>query len=243
METSLFERLIIELKLDAEFLDTQYRMHPELAAFPSKFIYGGNLKSGTLATECPKGLPWPTHRPLAIVNLPGRRSGSTFSNPHEAQLEVTLDIVKGFLAGGFVVKDIAILCTYKEQVTLYENETEGNEKLGGIVVETVDGSQGSEWPIVILNTVRAGCNSFGHTRDKRRVNVSMTRGQQAFILVCDVSFMKKEKHIWGEYIEEHESTIVKDTDLEDYLLGEGEVTQKKLQTEVVLRQNGYLDDG
>lgn len=40
METSLFERLIIEGKLGAELLDTQYRMHPELAAFPSKSFYG-----------------------------------------------------------------------------------------------------------------------------------------------------------------------------------------------------------
>ena len=85
--------------------------------------------------------------------------------------------------------------------------------------------------------------SFGHTRDKRRVNESMTRGQQAFILVCDVSFMNKEKYLWAEYIEEHESTIVEDTDLEDYLIGEGVNTQKKRQAEVVLHQHGYFDDG
>ena len=41
METSLFERLIIELQLDAELLDTQCRMHPELAAFPSKSFMAG----------------------------------------------------------------------------------------------------------------------------------------------------------------------------------------------------------
>ena len=89
-----------------------------------------------------------------------------------------------------MLKDIAILCTYKDPVTLYEKETNGLAKLSGISVKTVDGSQCSEWAIAILNTVRAGCNSFGHTRDRRRVNVSMTRGRQAFILVCDVSLFK-----------------------------------------------------
>ena len=109
-------------------------------------------------------------------------------------------------------------------------------------MKTVDGSQGSEWPILILSTVRAGCNSFGHTRDRRRVNVSMTRGRQAFILVCDVSLFKHEKHIWAEYIEERESTIVKDTHLEDYLVAQGVNTVKKRQAGVVLRQNGYVTE-
>ena len=176
------------------------------------------------------------------MNVPGRRSGSTFSNPNDAQLEVTLDIARGFLAGGFVVKDIAILCTYKDQATSYEKETKGHEKLGGIAVKTVDGSQGREWPIVILNTARAGCNSLGHARDKRCVNVSMTRGRQAFILVCDVSLFKNEKRIWAAYIGEHESTIVKDTHLEDYLVAQGVDTVKKRQAEVVLRQNEYAEE-
>ena len=140
METSLFERLIIAAKMDAEFLDTQYRMYPDIAAFPSKSFYGGKLKSGTPVTECPKGFPWPSPRPLAITDVHGRSSGSTSSNSNDAQLEVTLDIVKRFLAGGFVVKDIAILCTYKEQVTLHEKKTKGHEKLCGMAVATVAGS-------------------------------------------------------------------------------------------------------
>ena len=123
METSLFERLIVQLGLGAEFLDTQYRMHPELAAFPSRSFYDGEFKSGTLSSGCPTGFPWPTVRPLAIIDVPGRGSGSTSSNSNEAQLDATQDIVKGFLAGGFVLKDIASLCTYKDQVALYEKET------------------------------------------------------------------------------------------------------------------------
>ena len=70
----------------------------------------------------------------------------------------------------------------------------------------------------------------------------MTRGRQAFILVCDVSLFKNEKHIWAEYIEEHESTIVKDTHLEDYLVAQGVDTVKKRQADVVLRQSGYATD-
>ena len=61
--------------------------------------------------------------------------------------------------------------------------------------------------------------------------------------MCDVSLLKKEKHTWAEYIGEHESTIVKDTHLEDYLVAQGVDTVKKRKAEVVLRQNGYAEDG
>ena len=42
-------------------LDTQYRMHPALAEFPSDFCYGGRLKSGVGAEARPalKGFQWP----------------------------------------------------------------------------------------------------------------------------------------------------------------------------------------
>ena len=83
------------------------------------------------------------------------------------------------------MKDIAILRTYKEQVELYEKELKGDAMLSELSVRTVDASQGSEWPLVILNTVRAGEDAFGHTIDRRRLNVSLTRGQQKFLLVCE----------------------------------------------------------
>ena len=70
----------------------------------------------------------------------------------------------------------------------------------------------------------------------------MTRSRQAFILVCDVSLFKHEKHTWVEYIEEHESTIVKDTHLEDNLMAQGVDTVKQIQADVVLRQNGYATE-
>lgn len=45
-----------------ELLDTQYRMHPLIAEFPSDTFYNGRLKSGVTAEE----------RPLPKVCLPSR---------------------------------------------------------------------------------------------------------------------------------------------------------------------------
>ena len=70
---------------------------------------------------------------------------------------------------------------------------------------------------MILNTVRAGADVLGHTRDRRRVNVSMTRARQGFVLVCDVNLFKLDQHIWGDYVRENESSIVSEKELEAYL--------------------------
>jgi hypothetical protein len=42
-------------------LDTQFRMHPALAAFPAAHFYEGRLRSGTMASlrPPPAGFPWP----------------------------------------------------------------------------------------------------------------------------------------------------------------------------------------
>lgn len=45
---SLFERLL-EAGVAAHLLDTQYRMNPGIAAFPSAEFYGGRLKNGVTA--------------------------------------------------------------------------------------------------------------------------------------------------------------------------------------------------
>jgi len=54
--------------------------------------------------------------------------------------------------------------------------------LGGIMVSTVDSSQGCEADIVILSFVRGGSSKVGFLKDNRRLNVGLTRAR--FQLVC-----------------------------------------------------------
>jgi hypothetical protein len=100
---------------------------------------------------------------------------------------------------------------------------------------TVDRSQGCEWALVILNTVRSGVDGLGHTRDRRRVNVAMTRARKGFVLVCDVGRFKQCQHVWAEYIAENEATVVSEELLGVYLDEVGVETEHKRQLYAQIR--------
>jgi hypothetical protein len=110
--TSLFERML-QRGIRAFMLKVQYRMHPAIAAFPSKAFYKGELLSGTppSARRAPMGFDWPVPAvPLAFVDVPEgveRSDGSSQTNPAEAQKIV--NIVKKLIAGHDVLPcDIGI---------------------------------------------------------------------------------------------------------------------------------------
>jgi len=70
---SLFERL---LRMGARccLLDTQYRMHPAIAAFPSRAFYGGRLASAPRGADRPPvaGLRWPRPEvPVVFLQVDG----------------------------------------------------------------------------------------------------------------------------------------------------------------------------
>jgi regulator of nonsense transcripts 1 len=50
LSQSLFERLVV-LGIRPIRLQVQYRMHPELSAFPSNIFYEGSLQNGVTASK------------------------------------------------------------------------------------------------------------------------------------------------------------------------------------------------
>ena len=60
LSQSLFERMVV-LGIHPFRLEVQYRMHPELSAFPSNFFYEGSLQNGVSCEERKLDIefPWP----------------------------------------------------------------------------------------------------------------------------------------------------------------------------------------
>ncbi|KXZ48586.1 hypothetical protein GPECTOR_26g489 [Gonium pectorale] len=84
---TLFERVAGEGGVLPLLLDTQYRMHPDISAFPSAFFYGGRLRDGVEAADkpVPRGFRWPQPgRPLALLSVTGGREETSGGAPEMA---------------------------------------------------------------------------------------------------------------------------------------------------------------
>ena len=101
---SLFERLI-DVGVQTNLLDVQYRMHPILREYPSARFYDDRLKDGCSASErpSPAGILWPDwDNPFAFIPISGvedeEQEGGSRSNPIEAAR--IYDLVQSLLLAG-----------------------------------------------------------------------------------------------------------------------------------------------
>ena len=66
MRLVAYPLLTTDIDVPRVMLDTQYRMHPAIAAFPSQTFYNGDLKNGTINTD---GTPWSRLAPAESTYL------------------------------------------------------------------------------------------------------------------------------------------------------------------------------
>jgi hypothetical protein len=137
-DRSLFQRLV-EIGHPYIMLDTQYRMHPAISAYPSRAFYEGHLKDGVNVTVpnylpqflSPAGVtPSPSasagavFRPFMFFNVPYSRevaggSGSQ-SNPEEAQFCFALISAlqeAAHRAGCTTLGSIGVITFYSDQLS------------------------------------------------------------------------------------------------------------------------------
>jgi len=179
----------------AKMLTTQYRMHPSICKPISDLFYGGKLETADAVLTRPselKKLPQQmalSALPSAFIDLDSVEnkevSGST-SNFDEAELVVK--IVRYLLEHDVKPSQIGINTGYKAQVLLIQHFllklVQESGKLRGadlreLAVSTVDGFQGDERDFILFSCVRTNTHSVGFLKDKRRINVALSRARHA----------------------------------------------------------------
>ncbi|KAL4086276.1 hypothetical protein PRIC1_014404 [Phytophthora ramorum] len=216
-DRSLQQRLV-ENGSPVLLLTKQYRMHPEIAEFPSSYFYGGRLIQDANMRE------WTAqdyHRdqalkPLLFLDVQGAQSqvsGST-SLRNLSEVEVVVQLVRRLLNKFPHIewkKRIGVIAPYKQQIyevrgALGRLESECDRPLG-IEVNTVDGFQGREKEIIIYSCVRT---SHGGRRkkqrrshdeerdvldafwaDERRMNVAITRAKSSLWIVGNSTLLQQ----------------------------------------------------
>ena len=213
---SLFERLI-DVGIQTNLLDVQYRMHPVLREFPSARFYDDRLNDGCQAADrpAPAGILWPDwDHPFAFIPLEGvedeEQEGGSRSNPIEAAR--IYDLVQGLLLPGDVLaSDVGIITPYSGQVRALcdiFDRNKGREQGGpfaGLEINTVDGYQGREKDVIIFSAVRSNADGVvGFLSDQRRLNVAITRAKRGLVVVGDPKTLRYDPtwRSWLDWAEE-----------------------------------------
>eukprot|EP00667_Euglena_gracilis_P002305 EG_transcript_2305 len=201
---SLFARIQRLRPHSVLMLAEQYRMHPEIAAFPSKHFYGGLLQNGACVSEPPytdrpyhmfykkddRTLP-PLLGPYMFFDVMGntvRSAAGSVGNAQEVRLVVDLLRKMAEIAGPELRgADVAVITFYQEQVRLLRDHLRRDvPQLWDVEVNTVDGFQGRQKDVVVLSCVQAGSQGqVGFLRDERRLNVAITRARFTLLIVGD----------------------------------------------------------
>lgn len=222
-ECSLFERLQ-SLNFPTIFLRTQYRMHEDIAAFPSKQFYHGKLitpasvkarpEPSWLSCPCfPTICFWDTRQDMAANPL-----GYGYRNSYEADFivnRILCALADSSAMRSNVEVTVGIISFYKDQVHLLKEEIANIPLLLKsrlkIKVATVDGFQGSECDIIILSCVRShSCStqenqgSIGFLNKSHRVNVALTRAKCSLWIVGNAAVLKGSD-LWRALLQHFDS--------------------------------------
>jgi superfamily I DNA and/or RNA helicase len=156
--------------------------------------------------------------PVVVVDFPHiSMSGSSdrlergyprWHNPSE--IDAVINVLRHVRAraGARKPPTVAVLSPYKAQVdklhtrisALLNNELQHLKQFrtvrdGQGIVGTVDSFQGSEADLVILSLVRnnqrAGVSALGFLRDKRRMNVALSRARSKLVIVGSLAFLRE----------------------------------------------------
>ena len=210
-ERSLFERLE-HGGHPVHLLDTQYRMHPRISAFPRQHFYGSLLKDGPNVAGPGYARPWhavPAFQPFVFLDLRsdtnrGGAGGVSYKNSAEAILLANLYLQLRKESQGAIRGRTGVITPYALQLSELHHQFQrlvGQHYTAEVELNTVDGYQGKEKDVILFSCVRAGgTKGIGFLADVRRMNVGLTRGRLAVLVVGRRDTLRQNRH-WRALLE------------------------------------------
>ena len=216
------QALSIQARLSANgFPETifrvQYRAVPEIAAIYSKLTYGQTLINAPSTEIAQRPLAqrikafnlqnYRKDHPVVFFHIPKGRSqkfGAGASSFCEENAKVVLNHVASLLAANFSSSDITILTPYQAQYRIYNSGIDRMARIHTpwkckeIVVAKVDGYQGHENEIVILDLVNTIAPGFLHF--KNRINLGISRARNGFYLAGNQNAIHNFKAKPGKHL-------------------------------------------
>ncbi|CAL9049941.1 uncharacterized protein LOC103980202 [Musa acuminata AAA Group] len=197
-------------------LSVQYRMHPQIRDFPSRYFYQGRLTDSDSVVNLADEVYYRDQllRPYIFYDIvhgrESHRGGSvSYQNVHEAQFSLRLyeHLQKFVKANGGKKVSVGIITPYKLQLKCLQREFEevlNSEEGKDIYINTVDAFQGQERDVIIMSCVRASNHGVGFVADIRRMNVALTRARRALWVVGNANALVQSED-WAALIADAKS--------------------------------------
>ena len=188
------------------FLDTQYRMEPEILSFSNRQFYENKLKTDISILNRQKTtidieLPQPLYLPFTFIDTAGADLTETKDKESESRYNISeakLLVQLISLLAQNKTPSIGLIAPYKQQVDYLLQQIEDlnlNQDLKSMIeVDTVDSFQGSERDWIGLSLTRSNDDGeIGFLSDLRRINVAMTRARYRLIMIGDSATLSTNK--------------------------------------------------
>lgn len=162
-------------------LKIQYRMHTDIRKMVSYLYYDNELKDYTVSTSNNRSRI--VFIPLSFnKSLEGNRTG--YENVEErSKIYQALRLIALYVN----LKNVCVLTFYNLQKELLLSEMRHDTALKGVKVKSVDSAIGTEYPIVLISTVRAA-GKPGFVNDAHRWCVALSRAKFMLVIFgCEVT--------------------------------------------------------
>lgn len=189
-------------------LRVQHRMHEALMAYPNAATYGGELRAApsvahALLSEVAGVREDPARPgPLVLLDTVGRgweevREGEDPSTRNPGNAERAVAEVRRLVSRGVPPADIGVITPYQAQVReIRDRATDLLDE--GLEVSSVDGFQGREKLVMVVDLVRSNDEGeIGFLRDVRRMNVALTRAKRWLLVLGDGGLMARHRYYKG----------------------------------------------
>jgi very-short-patch-repair endonuclease len=195
---SLFDFVRPRGTASRHFLADQFRSDPTIVAYLNDAFYEGRL----VAAQDERKARWPDgYKPgLAWHDVRGRPTREDGGNVNHAEADEIIRLLVGMIRERHFTGSIGVLSPFNTQVALLLRRIRtalSEAERRDLRVATIDRFQGGEADVVIFSLVVAGGVHPGaltfYDRERRRVNVAISRARALCLVVGDKEFARKSR--------------------------------------------------
>lgn len=209
---NIFERAGVTTRDDmrAAFLDTQYRMQPEIGTLVSQMFYDGALQTGTapaarLNVFDSRVLFVNSPGPVTLVGDPSL-GGEEQRRFNETHAQTAASAVVRALKHGIPARDIGVIAPYNAQVVKILHKLRALSQAHamnpeGVKVSTIHSFQGQEKLLIVADFTDDSVRPTALTAKVELINVALSRAKEQLIIIGNRDYLLDPHYFSRDKIE------------------------------------------